>query len=194
MHYLGHRELSDGRKLHCLRAEKVSSAEDSKEGVKLSSRLATKRAQEALATQFSSGQAQGAALSPKRQQGSSLNKQVTAAPRTISHPMTPSWDPTSTAPASAVRPQQVQRSQQEPEAAPSQQRQQQPGRTVASLVAKCLRTQTGLDRELVGRALKKYFTLNGEEKESFGDIVLELAQAPSVEALQTFLEGMVEQN
>jgi hypothetical protein len=153
MHYLGYRELSGGRKVHCLRAEKISSrekvntvkkmtsVEKSNQPLELPPRLAKKLAQEALSKQFSSGQAHRAAPLPKQQQAT-LNKQATKAPRTISQPRnalkntqkpsqltTPSPAPTSAAPASVVRPQQVQRPQQmrqqpRDDAGPSQPRQQ----------------------------------------------------------------------
>jgi hypothetical protein len=48
--------------------------------------------------------------------------------------------------------------------------------------------QAGLDLALVSRAVARYFKLSGEEKESFKAMMLDLAEAPSVEALQAFLE------
>ncbi len=83
MHYLGYRELSDGRKVHCLRAKKIISVDKSE---KLPPRLARKRAQEALAKQFSSGRPQGAAPSSKRQQAPSSNKQATKLSKKLPKP------------------------------------------------------------------------------------------------------------
>jgi hypothetical protein len=89
MHYLGCRELNnDGRKVYCLRAEKVRpakkviSGKPRKKALELPPRLARKRAQEALAKQFSPP-------SPKRQQVPSLNKQAMKVPKTIPQPVIP---------------------------------------------------------------------------------------------------------
>jgi hypothetical protein len=278
MHYLGYCELSDGRKVHCLRAKKVSSAEEVniEEPLKLPPRLATKRSQGDLANPILGHR--DPAPPPKRQQASLLNPQATKALKTIpqphntarnmqkpSHMTTPSPAPTSTAPTSAVRPQQRQQrppqqrqerppqmrqqpqeeeetdqqkgttssilpdwvrraqlveseqppqsflpplpqrqqqrqQQQEPEGTvpppppPPPQQRQQPGEAIDVFVSRFLRNQRGLDLVLVGRAVARYFKLNREEKESFRAMMLDLAEAPSVEALQAFLEGMVEQH
>jgi hypothetical protein len=270
MHYLGYRELSGGRKVYCLRAEKVSTAEKASSEVKdetcseLPPRLAPKHA--VLAKQLSEHQDE--APSPKtRQQGPSMNKKVTKVHKKVSQPRNTarkvqkpsqlltnrSQGPASAAPASVARPQQrqrqrqqrqqqphagdeeepahqkdttssilpdwvrraqlsdpepvqqppqqqQQRQQQKPEAAvpppppPPQQQQQQPGEPIDVFISRFLRNQAGLDLALVGRAVARYFKLNGEEKESFKAMMLDLAEAPSVEALQAFLEGMFEQH
>ncbi len=224
MHYLGYRQLSDGRKVYCLRAEKVTSAktsfgQKSNKRLKLPPRLARKHAQEALAKQFLSRRAQGAAPSPKRQQRPPLNKQATTVPKPSSQPHNtvdnaqkpsqltiPSPDPTSAAPpASAVRPQQVERPQQRHQqphggAGPSQprehvavlsQQQEQPGNSIVDLVVKALLHRTDVDRTLVGKYLSLFARLPEVTRDIDGSVILRLAAEPSVEALQTFLQSAV---
>ena len=220
MHYLGYRELSDGRKVHCLRAEKVNTAQkvssrekaslEVKESLKLPPRLARKRAQDAFAKQFSVRS--GAALSPKRQQGPSLNKQATTVTKTTntvkniqkpSQLTTPSPAPTSAAPASAARPQHVQQRQQRHQqphgnVGPSQlrqhvavQQQEQRGNSMVDLVVKALLHRTDVDRTLVGKYLSLFARLPEITRDIDGSVILRLAAEPSVEALQTFLESAV---
>jgi hypothetical protein len=221
MHYLGYRELSGGRKVHCLRAEKVSSGHKREETLKLPPRLARKRAQDALSKHFSSGQTQGAAPPAKQQQAPSLNTQATKVPKTIPQPRntvkpiqkpsqltTPSPAPTSAAPpASAVRQQQVQQRQQRHQqphadagpsqprqqhiAAPSQQQHQQPGNSIVGLVVKALLHRTDIDRTLVGKYLSLFARLPEITRDIDGSVILRLAAEPSVQALQTFLESAV---
>ncbi len=223
MHYLGYRELSDGRKVHCLRAEKVRSAEKVssekrfslrrklEEPLELPPRLAKKHAQEALGKQFSVRN--GAAPSPKRQQGPSVNKQATTVPKTIPQPRntlkntqkkpsqltTPSRGPTSAAPASAVRPQQ-KRQQPDGDAGPSKSpqhvssqslKQKQPGNSMVDLVVKALLHRTDVNRTLVGKYLSLFARLPEDIRDINGSIILSLAAEPSVEALQMFLESAV---
>jgi hypothetical protein len=230
MHYLGYRELSGGRKVYCLRAEKVSSAEKvrsaekekvssgqkNEESLELSPRLAKKRAQEALAKQFSSDSDEAPAPSPKRQQGPSLNDQEDKVPRKIPQPRnkmeipsqltTPRPAPTSAAPASAVRPQQVQRPQQmhqQPHGgagpsplrrqyvAASWQQQEQPGNSIVDMVVKALLHRTDIDRTLVGKYLSLFTRLPEITRALDGSVILRLAAEPSLEALRTFLESAV---
>jgi hypothetical protein len=235
MHYLGYRELSDGRKVYCLRVEKISSARKARSANKVRSdvkneeplepppRLAKKRAQDALAKHFSSGGAQGAP-SPMRQQGPSLNKQATKVPaQKIPQPRntarnikpsqltTASPAPTSTAPATAVRPQQGQQQRQQMrqqpnnDAGPSNPRQQyvpaplrqqdpekqQPGSSIVGLVVKALLHRTDIDRTLVGKYLSLFARLPEITRDIDGSVILRLAAEPSVEALQTFLQSAV---
>ncbi len=209
MHYLGYRELSDGRKVHCLRAEKISSGQKPEEPLELPPRLAKNRAQEALAKQFSVRS--GAALSYKRQHAPSLNKQATTVPEITTKPRntvkntqkpsqltTPSPAPTSAAPTSAMRPQQVQRPQQmrqqpRDDAGPSQPRQQldQPCNSIVDLVVKALLHRTDVDRTLVGKYLYLFARLPEATRDIDGSVILRLAAESSVEALQTFLESAV---
>ncbi len=95
---------------------------------------------------------------------------------------------------SAQAPQPPQQQQQQCQPAAAVQQQQHLGEPIDVFVSRFLRNQPGLDLALVVRAVARYFKLNPGEKESFRAMMLDLAEAPSVEALQAFLEGMVEQH
>jgi hypothetical protein len=82
---------------------------------------------------------------------------------------------------------------------PPPQQQQQPQQrqsteTMTVLVTRCLRNRVDLDRGLVGRSLARFFKLSKEEQETFGEILIELAAEPSLEAIEVFLHGIVGQN
>lgn len=188
MHYIGHRLLSDGRKVYCLHAEKMNS--DNTEEIK--ELLNNQRKRKATGARPSCTNTPPV-LTKEAKERNEAAKRSKAPLVSRKNVHSSSSSDSGQKFSHAAKSQQLQQQRQQPQQQ-HQTQQRQTNADLAEQVSEVLLHHPRLDNNLANRYLQVFASLSDDTKDFDGKSILGVAEEPSGEGLQVFLETVLRQH